>query len=86
MAENFSLPSDVEYELIQTRHIIGLATFAAEARRVLKEVDLIADQLPHVGAALGIIEARRQWSEYPDTLAPVLDDVYDRLGRLMGRP
>lgn len=85
MAENIAIPYDLECELIQMRNIIGLATFAAEARRVLRDVDLIADQIPHIGAALGIIEARCQWSEYPDTLASVLDDVYDRLGGLMGR-
>ena len=85
MDENISLSSGVESELIQTRNIIGLATFAAEARRVLMEVDLVAEQLPHIGDALGIIGARRQWSACPDTLASVLDDVDDRLGRMMGR-
>lgn len=84
MAENIAIPSDVECELIEMRNIIALATFAAEARRVLREVDVIADQIPHVGAALEIIEARCQWSEYPDTLVSVLDDVYDRLGGLLG--
>lgn len=86
MAENTTLPPDLENELIQIRHIIGLATFAAEARSVLARVDVVAELMPHVGAALsGCIPARCQWSEYPDMLAPVLDDLHDRLGLLMGR-
>lgn len=86
MAENTTFPPDLENELIQMRHIIGLATFAAEARSVLTRVDLVAERMPHVGAALsGCITARCQWSEYPDMLAPVLDDLHDRLGLLMGR-
>ena len=86
MDENIVLPSDLEYELIQMRNLIGLATFAAEARRVLVEIDLIAEEKPAIHNALGsAINARRQWVECPDTLAPALGDVYDRLGRLIGR-
>lgn len=86
MAENTTLPPDLENELIEIRHILGLATFAAEARSVLARVDLVAERMPHVGEALsGCIPARCQWSEYPDMLAPVLDDLHDRLGLLMGR-
>jgi hypothetical protein len=82
-----NLPDGLENELIQIRHIVGLATFAAEARSVLEHVDLVAELMPHVGDALsGCIPARRQWSEYPNVLAPVLDDLHDRLGvLLMGR-
>jgi len=84
MAENTAPQPDLENELMQMRHIIGLATFAAEARSVLARVDLVAEQIPHVGEALSkCIPARCQWSEYPDMLAPVLDDLHDRLGLLM---
>lgn len=86
MTENTTLPPALESELIQIRRIIGLATFAAEARSVLAGVDLVAEQMPHVDAALsGCIPARKQWSEYPDMLAQVLDDLHDRLGLLIGR-
>lgn len=81
-----TLPDGMENELIQIRHTIGLAAFAADARRVLAHVDLVAELVPHLGDALSkCIPARRQWSEYPDTLAPVLDDLHDRLGLLIGR-
>lgn len=86
MAESTAPQPDLENELIQMRPIIGFATFAAEAHSVLARVDLIAEQMPHVGEALsGCIPARSQWSEYADMLAPVLDDLHDRLGLLMGR-
>lgn len=86
MAENTASPPDLEYELIQIRNIVGLATFAAEARRVLAQVDTVAESMPQVAEVLnGLIPARCQWTEYPDMLAPVLDDLYDRLGSLIGR-
>lgn len=86
MVEDTALPPDLENELIEIHHIIGLAMFAAEARSVLTRVDLVAERMPHVDEALsGCIPARCQWSEYPDMLAPVLEDLHDRLGRLMGR-
>ena len=86
MAENTASPPDLEYELIQIRNIVGLATFAAEARRVLAQVDTVAESMPQVAKVLnGLIPARCQWTEYPDMLAPVLDDLYDRLGSLIGR-
>ena len=79
-----ALPPELEHELIQLRHIVGMATFAAEARRVLAHVDVVAELVPHVGEALSkLIPARAQWSEYPDTLAPVLDGLYARLGGLL---
>lgn len=84
--ENIVAPPDLECELIEIRHVIGLAAFAAEARRVLTAVDSVADAIPNVGAALHeLIPDSRQWSEYPDMLAPVLDDLHDRLGLLIGR-
>ncbi len=85
--ENIVAPPDLECELIEIRHVIGLAAFAAEARRVLTAVDSVADAMPDVGAALnGLIPDRRQWTECHDMLAPVLGDVCERLDLLlMGR-
>ena len=86
MAENTASPPDLECELIQIRNIVGLATFAVEARRVLAQVDIAVEAMPQVAGVLnGLIPARCQWLEYPDMLAPVLDDLYDRLGSLIGR-
>lgn len=84
MAEREPLPYAAERELMCIRHIVGLATFATEARRVLGEIDVIASGMPHVALGLNTIKARCQCSEYPDTAAMVLDDVYDRLGALVG--
>ena len=52
MAENTASPPDLEYELIQIRNIVGLATFAAEARRVLAQVDTVAESMPQVAKVL----------------------------------
>jgi hypothetical protein len=79
-----ALPDIVERELTQLRSIVGLLTFAVEARRVLREVDSITSIDPAVRKSLSCIEARCQWGEYPDEAATVLDSVYARLGALLG--
>ena len=83
IAAHQELPDAVEDELMQLRHIVGLAAFAAEARRVLREVELVAEMMPQAQAALNTIEARSQWIDHPDTADQVLCDVYDRLGTLL---
>lgn len=85
MTEKTALPPEVTSELYQARNIIGLAVFAVEARRVLTELELVAEIFPDMRRGLGQIEARRQWTEYPQTLDLALNDVYDRLGRLVGK-
>lgn len=79
-----ALPDAVERELMHLRSIVGLAAFAVEARRVLREIDVLAALVPSACSALSTIEARRQWGEYPDTTAQVLSDVHDRLDALLG--
>lgn len=86
MAVVNELPHGVQSELAEMRHVIGLAAFAVEARRVLHEIDLAAEFRPDVEVGLRCIEFRRQWTEYPDMTATVLVDVHERLGALlMGR-
>ncbi len=84
LAESTALPCEVKYELTEIHHIIGLAAFAIEARRILRDVDLVAESMPHVGEVLNkLIEARCQWSECPDTASDVLIDVHERLGAML---
>lgn len=84
MAENIELPHAVQSELAAMRDVIGLVAFAVEARRVLSEIDAVADGIPHIGDALSkAIDVRRQWTECPDTAAAVLASVYWRLDELL---
>ena len=86
LAENTALPHEVQSELSEIHHIIGLAAFAIEARRILQGVDVVADSMPHVGEVLSkLIETRCQWAECPDMAADVLIDVHERLGALLVR-
>lgn len=64
-------------DLYKLRNLVALAAFAAEARRVLTEVDLCCEIFPSMNAQMSQhIEARRQWSEIPDTLSSVLMYVH----------
>ena len=72
-------PTDT-IDLYKLRNLVALAAFAAEARRVLTEIDLCCEIFPSVNAQLSQhIEARRQWSEIPDTLSSVLMYVHSDL-------
>lgn len=77
------LPESLQMETYRLRNIVGLAAFATEARRVLREIDMLANQMPHLSEALAFIKDRRQWSEYPDTAPQVLDDVQERLANFL---
>ena len=86
LAENTALPHEVQSELTEIHHIIGLTAFAIEARRILRDVDIVAESIPHVGEVLSkLIETRCQWSECPDMASDVLIDVHERLGALLVR-
>ncbi len=83
MPETLKLPLDMQSELASLRNVIGLAAFAVEARRVLSEIDIVADMNSCVNEGLKAIQARSQWSTTPDMVAPVLIDVCERLDALM---
>ena len=84
MTENIALPGAVRTELAAMRDVIGLVAFAVEARRVLAAIDMVADEIPHIGDTLSkAIDVRRQWAECPDTAAAVLGSIYCRLDELL---
>jgi hypothetical protein len=76
-----------ELELIHLRNVIGLAAFAVEARRVLREIDGAKALLEQAGkpacGLLALVREHGQWLECPDTTAQVLSDVHDRLDALL---
>lgn len=84
MAENIGMSYALQSELMHMRDVIGLVAFAVEARRVLRAVDAVADAVPHVGETLsGAIETRGQWAVLPDTAVTVLEELHERVDRLL---
>lgn len=68
-------------------HIVQLCAFAAEARRVLGDIDLAAQVSPDLGESLDrLVEARAEWTCHDDNtgivlryVAQQLDAVHERL-------
>ncbi len=76
--------ADMEPELFDVHNIIGLAAFAAEARRVLGEIHATGQALPKFGEDLGrLVTGLNDWTDFPNTLPWVLSDVHRRLGVLL---
>lgn len=67
----------------ELRNILTLAAFAAEARRVLSDIEIISDGVPEIGERLStMIYGRRQWTTFDDTLPDVINSVASRLEEL----
>lgn len=67
----------------ELRNILTLAAFAAEARRVLQDIDVVSDGVPEVGKVLSrMVESRSQWSTFDDTLPDVINSVARQLEEL----
>lgn len=63
-------------QLQNISHIVQLCAFAAEARRVLGDIDLAAEVSPSLGESLDrLVEARAEWSCHDDNLGIVLRAV-----------
>lgn len=66
--------------LQQIAAIARLCGFAAEARRVLTEVDLACRVDPALDAQLArLVEARLEWASHTDTLPQVLQCLADKI-------
>ena len=62
------------------RNVVMLAAFACEARRTLKELDMIAALVPELDATLSrLVENRGEWATHEETTANVLRYVADQL-------
>ena len=85
---SFSLPAvqDITYQLHELHNLLRLCAFAAEARRTLREISLceevgiIPKDVQH--KLSDSIHARGNWSELPDYLGPVLNDMAERVEAL----
>lgn len=68
-------------QLIKARALVGLCSFAAEARRVLHEIDLAVEICPDIGEKLSrMVESHCQWKEHDDKMGEVLSEVEYELG------
>ena len=73
-------------ELHRLRNLLGLAAFAAEARRILTGLDVVLEThaTPGMDKTLEcIVPCRGQWRIAPDTLGEVLLDARERLSVLL---
>lgn len=86
MATNESTAPAPQADFMAMRNVLMLAAFAAEARRVLEDIEHVADSSPEIDRELSSrIQARRQWSMYEDTVPEVLEDVARQLEALTGK-
>lgn len=85
MAVQESTASSPQVDFRAMRNVLVLAAFAAEARRVLTDLDFVVSSIPEMDERLSqMVHARRQWSVYEDTIPEVLDDVAEQLAALAG--
>lgn len=85
---SFALPAaqDTTSQLHELHNLLRLCAFAAEARRTLREISLceevgiIPKDVQH--KLSNSIHARGNWSELPDYLGPVLNDMAERIEAL----
>jgi hypothetical protein len=81
MAAPVCAPAQDPSTLLELHHLIALAAFAAEARRVLIALEGALHAHPHIERTLSdCIDARQQWQQLPDALPDVLTDAQRRLG------
>lgn len=75
-----TLVDALSLELYQISQITALCAFAAEARRTLNEIDIVADRLPELGNTLSnLVESRNEWITHDDNLGLVLKEVSQRI-------
>lgn len=85
MATKESTALEPKVDFMAMRNVLMLAAFAAEARRVLEDIEHVADSSPAIDQELSArIQARRQWSTYEDKVPEVLEDVARKLEALSG--
>lgn len=85
---SFTLPAaqDTTSHLHELHNLLRLCSFAAEARKTLREISLceeagiIPKDVQH--KLSDSIHARGNWSELPDYLGPVLNDMAERIEAL----
>jgi hypothetical protein len=74
-----------QVDFMAMRNTLVLAAFAAEARRVLTDIQFVTSAIPEMDEKLSqLVEARSQWAVYDDTLPEVLDGIAQQLAALAG--
>lgn len=85
MATKESTAPGPQVDFMAMRNVLMLAAFAAEARRVLEDIDFVTGSIPDLDERLTkLVHARRQWAVYEDTIPEVLDRVAKQLEAIAG--
>lgn len=67
---------ELSQQLQTMESVIRLCAFAAEARRVLVDIDYVLDRLPDIGAKMStLVDSRNEWTTHEDALPLVLRDI-----------
>jgi hypothetical protein len=70
--------------LHELKHIVELAAFACEARRILQEMTFATGYSPAFSEAVSThVTGHNAWTTYCDSSAAVLDGVAERIGDLI---
>lgn len=70
-------------DFLHLSNILTLAAFAAEARRVLSDIETMSHAVPEFEEQMStLIDARRQWTLYDDRLPEVVNAVARQLEEL----
>lgn len=77
------MKTQTKLDFLHLSNILTLAAFAAEARRVLSDIETMSDGVPEFGKQIStLIDARRQWTLYDDRLPEVVNAVARQLEEL----
>ncbi|WP_394788773.1 hypothetical protein [Rhodoferax sp.] len=73
-------PNKLASRLFELQHIVKLAAFACESRRILTEIDAAAGYLPTLEEQLSVhTSGRNQWALHDDAAPQVLEYVAQQL-------
>lgn len=73
-------PTKLASRLFELQHMVKLAAFACESRRILTEIDAAAGYLPDLNERLsGHVSGRNQWTLHDDAAPQVLEYVAGQL-------
>lgn len=73
-------PAELASRLFELQHMVKLAAFACESRRVLTEINAVAGYLPDLDGRLSDnVSGRNQWMLHDDAAPQVLEYVAGQL-------
>ena len=81
-----NLSDELSEQLLTIQSTLQLCGFAAEARRVLNDIDDFLERHPTLEKQFNhLLEARSEWLCHPDSLALVLRSISQQIGAVNAR-